>query len=335
MSRHRVGVALLLEGRTGAEIDGLRRALGCRSLHTQSPHITLVPPVNVREDALGDALAVVRRAAAAVRGPLRVSLGPVATFAPETPVLFLAVSEPTDAGDEIRPGQRAALDALQCLHAAVNAAPLLRPVDRLFVPHVTVHTDADPALIPSALGLLGSFRADVVIDRLFLLEQGPDRIWRRLADVPLGAPTVRGRGGVELAMRVCRLIAPDVGAALGSALVDSTMPPDPAADERSTAGRTVIEARTADVPVAVAAWHDEGPFAVLDVLVVDETRRREGIGSQVLSEVYSVAAAAGRSAIRLDLATAAKAGPWAHRWLREQGWKEDAHLVPPSLVRTC
>ncbi len=47
-------------------------------------HLTLVPPVNVREDRLGEALAVLRRAAAATRS-LTLTLGPPATFLPDNP----------------------------------------------------------------------------------------------------------------------------------------------------------------------------------------------------------------------------------------------------------
>ncbi len=46
------------------EIDGLRRAFGDRSLGRVPPHLTLVPPVNVAEGDLGQALAVLRAAAA-------------------------------------------------------------------------------------------------------------------------------------------------------------------------------------------------------------------------------------------------------------------------------
>src|SRR5687767_10146098 len=60
MPKARLGVALLLTGQLGHEVDGLRRALGDGALGRIPPHLTLVPPVNVRDDRMADALAVLR-----------------------------------------------------------------------------------------------------------------------------------------------------------------------------------------------------------------------------------------------------------------------------------
>jgi hypothetical protein len=52
MGRRRLGVVLLVPDPVRREIDGLRRALGAGSLGRVPAHLTLVPPVNVREDDL-------------------------------------------------------------------------------------------------------------------------------------------------------------------------------------------------------------------------------------------------------------------------------------------
>src|SRR5687768_1707749 len=111
MPRRRFGVALLIPPPLDREIDGLRRACGDGSLGRIPPHLTLVPPVNVREDAVDRALAVLRAAAASLGG-LTLSLGPAATFHPHTPVLYLAVG-----GD---------LERLARLRDEVFVAPLAR-----------------------------------------------------------------------------------------------------------------------------------------------------------------------------------------------------------------
>jgi 2'-5' RNA ligase len=88
--KRRLGVVLLVPPPWAAEIDGLRRALGDGALGRIAPHLTLVPPVNVREEDVPAALAVLRSAAAEVDGPsLVVRLGPAATFSPENPVVYL------------------------------------------------------------------------------------------------------------------------------------------------------------------------------------------------------------------------------------------------------
>src|SRR3954466_218802 len=113
MPKRRLGVVLLIPTPTDREVDGLRRATGDGTLGPVPPHITLVPPVNVRDDALDDALAVVRRAAAAAP-PLTLSIGPTATFLPANPVLYLSV-----AGE---------LDQLHQLRDRVFSGPLERPL---------------------------------------------------------------------------------------------------------------------------------------------------------------------------------------------------------------
>ena len=70
-NRRRLAVVCIVDGRLGAEVDGLRRALGAAALERIAPHLTLVPPVNVHEEDLAEALAVVRsaRPPASVRSP--------------------------------------------------------------------------------------------------------------------------------------------------------------------------------------------------------------------------------------------------------------------------
>ncbi len=197
--RRRLGVVLLLDEPWRSEVQGLRRALQSPSLHTQPPHLTLVPPVNVPENRLGDAVAVLRREAARCRPTLRLTVGPVASFAPVSPVIFLGVE-----GDD--------LDELHRLQAGVFRGPLLRSVDYDYVPHVTLHESASEEAISRALAVLSGYRIDVEFDRVHLLEQGPDRVWRPLTDVAFGPPTVRGRGGVELHLRWSQRPAADVRA---------------------------------------------------------------------------------------------------------------------------
>lgn len=195
--RRRLGVVLLLDEPWRSEVQGLRRALRSPSLETQPPHLTLVPPVNVPESRLDDAVAVLRREAARCRPTLRLTIGPVASFAPVSPVIYLRVD-----GDD--------LEELHRLQAGVFRGPLLRSVDYDYVPHVTVHESAPIEAISGALSALTGFRVDVEFDRVHLLEQGPDRLWRPLTDVAFGPSTVRGRGGVELHLRWSHLPAPDV-----------------------------------------------------------------------------------------------------------------------------
>jgi 2'-5' RNA ligase len=170
----RLGVALLVPAPFDAEVDGLRRALDDGSLGRIPAHLTLVPPVNVREDRLGEALAVLRRAAAATR-PFTVFLGPPATFLPDTPTLHLPVT-----GD----------DPVRALRDRVFVDPLARPLTWPFVPHVTLADEADDDRIRTVVVALAGYRVEVTFDRVHLLREGPGRVWAPIADAPF-APAFR------------------------------------------------------------------------------------------------------------------------------------------------
>lgn len=189
----RLGVALLLPEPVRTEVEGLRRALGDPTLPRIPPHLTLVPPVNVREDRLSDALAVLRQAAAATK-PLRLTLGPPATFLPANPTIYLEV-----AGD-------------LAVRDRVFREPLARSLTWPFVPHVTIADDIDPQRIPAALAALADYRAEITVDRVHLLQEGEGRTWAPIADAPFAAPAVIGRGGLPLEITVTDRLDPQAAA---------------------------------------------------------------------------------------------------------------------------
>jgi 2'-5' RNA ligase len=170
MPRRRLGVVLLLPEPAATEVDGLRRALGDGTLGRIPAHLTLVPPVNVREDDMPGALDVLRQAAAQTR-PLDVRLGPATTFHPTTPVIYLGVD-----GD---------VAALEALRGRIFRPPLERPLTLPFVPHVTLADELDPDRIPAAVAALADYVVDVRFEAVHVLEEGRGRVWRPIADATL------------------------------------------------------------------------------------------------------------------------------------------------------
>jgi 2'-5' RNA ligase len=274
--KHRLAVALLLPPEVAAEVDGLRRALGA-DVERVPPHVTLVPPVNVREDALADALAVLREAATATRpAPLHLALGPPTSFHPVTPVVYLAVG-----GD---------LAGLAALRERVFTPPLARPIGYEFVPHVTLNEDMDPDRIPAAVAALADYTAEVEIDRVHVLQENPGRLWRPVADAPFVTPAVIGRGGLPTELTVTELVDP-VAAKL--------LPPDTAAGAAGAHGAHdggdpwAVTARREGEVVGVAQGRVVGDRLEVQALVVAPTYRRQGIGRHLRAQVEALAA--GRS----------------------------------------
>ncbi len=269
--RHRLGVALLLDPPGSLEVDGLRRALGDTALGAVPAHVTLVPPVNVRAEDLGLALQVLRRAASDQSGPIAVELGPVTTFMPASPVVYLAVGGPD-------------LDRLARLRQAVVAGPMLRPDHWPWVPHVTLTDDAPADRIEAALAALFSYRAATVFDRVVLLEEREHR-WQPLADACLGRPAVVGRGGLELEIVEGRVLGPDVMAMADGEEAAFLVALDtvPAPSSIVLTGR-----RLGEVVGVATAWQDGEIGGTVEVYVlVEESSRRQGVGRALLHALYA------------------------------------------------
>ena len=193
MPRLRLASALLVPEPFAREIDGLRRALG-EDLDRVAPHLTLVPPVNVRADELGVALSVLRRAGAAM-DPITVTLGPAVTFHPVNPVVYLEVG--------------GAVESVRRVRDQVFQPPLTRSLTHDFVPHVTLVESTTPDRIAASLVALADYRIEVTFDAAHLLQEHGRR-WRPIADVRFAPSLVVGRGGIETEITVSSLADPQV-----------------------------------------------------------------------------------------------------------------------------
>lgn len=304
MPRQRLGVAVLIPGSVASEIDALRRAVGDEDVTRIAPHVTLVPPVNVRDEDVDAAVEVLRSAAAKVP-PLRLELGPVTTFAPVSPTLHLAVG-----GD---------VHDLYRLRDAVFVPPLERTLTHEFVPHVTLIEGTSH--IEAGLVALAGYRADAVVTSVHLLRETRDddgaRIWRAVADATLGAkPAVIGRGGLELELVASSRLAPEAQRWLDDRWDDMDVERWGAVRPRDTP--IAVTARRDDEIVGVASGivRGDGPEAYLNDLMVGPGHRNEGIGAHLLAAFASRGAELG--ATYLTLRTPA-GGP-AQRFYERHGF---------------
>ena len=301
MPRRRLGVVLLVPPPVAHEVDGLRRALGDGLLGRVPPHITLIPPVNVREEDVAGALASVR-AAAASTGPLTVDLGPLETFLPVNPVVYLEVSGPS-------------LPTLHALHSALLAGPFDRPLVHDFVPHVTVAEDIEEERIPAAMAALAGYRHTIVSLRyLHVLQEGHDdedqRVWRPVAGVAFGPPSVVGRGGLELVIEIHDRVPPDAGT-LGAAREPADV---------------VLVARREDAVIGLLCGRVRGSKSWLEWVEVDPAVEGEGVGTQLVAAFESVAAERGAK----QVFARAEPGDRAESFLAGRGWSRED---PPPMVR--
>jgi 2'-5' RNA ligase/8-oxo-dGTP pyrophosphatase MutT (NUDIX family) len=162
----RLGVVALLPEPVAAHVQAWRRALREPSRDAVAPHLTLVPPQRVPEERVGDAAALVERAAAGV-APTVVELDGAGSFLPRSPVAYLRV------------GRGAA--ALARLERRLRSSPLERRTHP-FHPHVTVAQELPAADIERAVGDLAGFRATFPLDHIWLMAEtraaGGGRVWR-------------------------------------------------------------------------------------------------------------------------------------------------------------
>lgn len=310
--RIRLGVALLLPARPAAEVDVLRRALGGGdAVRHIPPHLTLVPPINVREERLEDVERVIRRAAAGAR-PISATLGPPASFLPTSPVLHLAVG----------PGE--AVTEVKRLRDAVSVEPMARDLAWPFVPHVTLLDGGDRQRIAAAVEALAGHVVDVTFGAVTLLREQRDedgvRVWRPVLDASLGGPSVVARGGLELELEVGERL--DRDAATWFELAWDAHDRDLAGEGWTPAEQVAVTARREGAVVGAATGVCRDGEVHLERLIVDPAVRGEGIGTHLLAAFTSdvVDRGAGRVVARTI------AGGAAQRFYVERGFTVVATL---------
>lgn len=226
-------------------------------------------------------------------------MGPATSFAPVTPTVHLTV-----AGEDLEP-------LLKLRTALVAVSPLRRKDPYEYVPHITLAQEVSPAeRIPAAVDAVRDWRATLRFDRVHVMRQGDDMVWKPFAEAPLGEAGVVGRGGIELSIAVTARPDPEAAALL--------------ATTGEAGGRPFAVAARIGERVAGAAWGwTSGSVAIVADLAVAEVHRRSGVGRKVLDAVEAEAATRGCDVVLL----AAAGGGAAAALLSGAGWQSAGEPV--------
>lgn len=318
MPRRRLGVALLLPRPASAEVDVLRRSLGADDVDRLPSHLTLVPPVNVREDDLDSALDLLRDAAARTT-PFRLMLGPPRTFLPINPVLYLEVG-----------GDVASVDKLR---DRIFRPPLERNLTWPFQPHVTLLDQGSEERIRAAQEALAGYRAEVLLERVHLLQEFNEegtRYWRPIAEAAFDAPGVVGRGGLELELEIGERLSVDAAQFRDRAFDQWQEHRFGAAWRMEPLAVTARRGRR----IVGTADGDTRPNgeAYLENLIVAPDARLEGIGAHLVAAFSSAAADRGATYVTLCTEAGGLAEPFYERlgfqrWYELPRWRSDCDFV--------
>jgi 2'-5' RNA ligase len=167
-----IGVALPIPEPFLGELGAYRERFGDPLAHAIVAHITLVPPLEVPDEAaLAAVLEHLARVSATVE-PFPLVLAGAGTFRPVSPVVFVPIAE----------GEA----AVRAVEAVVRAGPLHRRLQFPFHPHVTVAHDLAEEWLDQAEEAMEPYRAAFDVASLGLFVQGGDGVWRQRVEIAFG-----------------------------------------------------------------------------------------------------------------------------------------------------
>ena len=169
-----IGVSLAVPEPWGSRLQQFRVANGDAEGATIPTHITLVPPVEIDAQLVGE---VERHldAVAATSAPYHVHLRGSGTFRPVSPVVFVNLVE------GISPTEQLAKDC--------RRGPLELQLDFPYHPHVTVAHVDDDDLLDRAFDELAAFDCAFSVDAFHLYVHDPGLGWKATRDYALVGPT--------------------------------------------------------------------------------------------------------------------------------------------------
>lgn len=172
-ARRLFGVAINIPEPFNTELSKWRHELGDPQASAIPPHVTLLPPTPLPDDALPEVEEHLR-AIAEDEEPFDIHLRGSGSFRPVSPVVFVTLAD----------------GSAGCAHieARVRSGPLSRELHFDYHPHVTVCHDVPDDVLDRAEAELSPYDARFFVWGFSLFEQGPDQVWRPQRDFTFGRP---------------------------------------------------------------------------------------------------------------------------------------------------
>jgi 2'-5' RNA ligase len=167
-----IGVALPIPEPFLAELGAYRERFGDPMAHAIVAHITLVPPLQVPDEAALAAILAHLDRVAGTLAPFPVLLAGAGTFRPVSPVVFVPIAE----------GEA----DVRAVEAVVRSGPVRRPLQFPFHPHVTVAHDLAEEWLDQAEEAMAPYRAAFDVTSLGVFVQGEDAVWRQRVELAFG-----------------------------------------------------------------------------------------------------------------------------------------------------
>lgn len=162
---HTLGVAIEITS-PAREVIEEARARYEPTVGAMPPHVTVLPPFDVDDDALPAVVRHLEHEAARTR-PFALSLRGTGTFRPVSPVVFVALT--------------AGIAECAALEGRVRSGDVAVETRYPYHPHVTVAHDVAPAVLDRAMAELSEFDADVDVRAMGLYEHRDGR-WELLRE---------------------------------------------------------------------------------------------------------------------------------------------------------
>jgi 2'-5' RNA ligase len=166
-----LGVAIAIPQPHATVLAKWRREVGDPAAELVFPHVTLLPPTPVPDEAMDEVEDHLAKAAAA-HHPFVIHLSGTGTFRPTSRVVFIQVA--TGVAD------------CEVLEREIRSGPLARDLEFPYHPHVTVAMDISDARLDEAYEGLAGFVARFSVEHIVLFSRDPDGRWTWRREFRLG-----------------------------------------------------------------------------------------------------------------------------------------------------